>query len=958
MNREVELLIAALAVQERLLTAAELAGCCEEAVRAPGRSLTEILLTRGLLDPADVARLEERAGTGDPVVGSVVAGEPIPPTPVPEGPDRYKLGRELGRGGLGRVVEAFDDALKRDVAVKLVLDDLPGDLRARFIREAELTGRLEHPNIVPVHDFGALGNGGSGRPLFLCMKRVRGRDLGKLLADLAAGDAATAGAWSRARLLAVFQNICLGVAYAHSRGVIHRDLKPANVMIGDYGETLIVDWGLAKLKGEPALAPARPPGPPPAPHAATLVPASRPSDDGSAVLTLDGSVLGTPAYMPPEQAQGRLADVDERSDIYSLGAILFEILALRPPVEGESLEEVMSRVRFGKVARPSSVAPPGISIPPDLDAICLRALAPRKEDRYASALDLHGEIQLFLEGVKERERAEKESRERAEAGWRHLKRYRELAAEIEAQIRVVEDWGKRILPHQPVADKQPLWEAERRLEALETGRIDAWSAAGADFGQALVARSDCVEALDGRCELFLERFFEAESRRDRAEMLLNLRAMDPYDLRKKYRSRVEAPGRLTIRAYAFDCPCLSPVRDPRWSVAIAEECTVPWRMGGPRPEFPLDDLDRPVPVVSTAPPEARWGHAASCPRRELRGATVRIARYTERDKRLVPGDAADLGTTPVAGIERPQGSWLCTVSAPGYADAVFPVRIDRSGHWDQEVHLYRPEEIPPGFRLVPGGPFEFGGEHAGGNTAHPCATGDLFVARIPVTFGEYIAYLNDLRANGMTEEAHRRQPREGDCKFLAESGSGFAIGPARSCAERPYTADLPVVGVSWSDALAYAAWLSGRDGRLYRLAHEEEWEKAARGVDGRIYPWGDGYDATFSNQTLSHPDGPRLVRPGSFPADESPYGVADLAGNARTWCLNAAAKPWRQFRALRGGAYDNASLYSRSAYRRGDLGSLTMRLLGIRLVAAPFAAPAITPAEAAAAIASRPRPSL
>ncbi|MBI2921994.1 MAG: serine/threonine protein kinase [Planctomycetes bacterium] len=461
MPREADLEFGLAALRQKFVTPEQLDRAMAS---SPGAMLREQLIASGALTEEQARAVDERA----------------------HGSGRYRLGPELGHGALGRVLQAFDSSLKRDVAVKLVLDDLPADLRERFVREAELSGRLEHPNIVPVYDFGEMapstGSGQIRKKLFLCMKRVQGRDLAKLLADLVKGDAATRETYSRARLLALFQSICLGVAFAHSRGIIHRDLKPANVMIGEYGETLIVDWGLAKELGAAGEAA----GGTAAvieldTTAATLV--MGPGTDSSS-RTLEGEIVGTPDYMPPEQAAGRLSEVDRRSDIYSLGAILFAILTFRPPIEARSLKDLLGKVRSGAVRPPSSVV---AAIPPELDAICLKALALRREDRFQTATELHDEIQLFLEGVKERERRQREARERVEAGRRWFARYRELRGEIEAQEKVVRERGGKIMPHQPPEEKRPLWDAEARLRALREERIGA--CAGATLRHVLAVKS-------------------------------------------------------------------------------------------------------------------------------------------------------------------------------------------------------------------------------------------------------------------------------------------------------------------------------------------------------------------------------------------------------------------------------------------------------------------------------------
>ncbi|MBI3178308.1 MAG: serine/threonine protein kinase, partial [Deltaproteobacteria bacterium] len=465
----------------------------------------------------------------------------------------------------------------------------------RFEREAKLTGRLDHPNIVPIYDFGTLG---VGKKLFLSMKRIRGRDLGKLLKAIGQGDQASRRTYSRARLLRVFQDICLGMAFAHSRGVIHRDLKPSNIMIGDFGETFIVDWGIAKTLQDP---------PPESESAPT---ASGPRVSGrKPTLTIEGEILGTPAYMSPEQADGLNAVLDVRSDIFSLGAILYEILTLRPAFEGLTAEEVMDKVRFGAVTPPgarllqvraerqlrdSRLAAAGSPIrtvaddfpgpvPAELDSICMKAMARTKEDRYAGAMELHREVQLFLEGVKERERAGRESRELVQAGNRHLERFRELQWTIESQRDAIVELRDCIRPHESLEAKRNLWAAESRLRALEEERIGEFTQANAAFGQALIVDAGNSEASIGKCELFLDGYLEAEQRRDRKGMILHRNTLAQYDRGGRYRARLETPGRLTLRTWEYECECARPVQDRSWRVEFGGEPEIPWRSGRPLP---------------------------------------------------------------------------------------------------------------------------------------------------------------------------------------------------------------------------------------------------------------------------------------------------------------------------------------------------------------------------------------
>ena len=281
---------------------------------------------------------------------------------------RYRVAEEIGRGGLGRVVAAHDRRLDRPVALKELLRN-GADSAARFVREAQLTARLEHPSIVPVHDAGRTPGGVP----FYAMKRVHGRPLDALMRDATAlGD--------RLALLPNLIAVAEAIAYAHSQGVIHRDLKPANVLVGAYGETVVIDWGLAKDLRRGGADSGDGQG-----RDAALEP-----DSGR--LTADGSVLGTPIYMPPEQARGE--PVDERADVYALGAILYELFSGEPPFRGAS-NDVVAAVQS---SAPAPLARKCPGLPDDLVSIVDKAMARSKAGRYPTARELAQDLVRFQAG--------------------------------------------------------------------------------------------------------------------------------------------------------------------------------------------------------------------------------------------------------------------------------------------------------------------------------------------------------------------------------------------------------------------------------------------------------------------------------------------------------------------------------------------------------------------------------
>jgi len=304
-----------------------------------------------------------------------------------EHPGRYERGEELGRGGIGRVVQARDRHLGRVVAIKELLvtgavdgtrpvsgpsgSITPTPVEIRFADEARITGQLEHPGIVPVHELGRQEDG----TLYYTMKMVRGESLAQSLQ----GKSLT----ERLGFLPNFLELCNAVAYAHSCGVVHRDLKPANVMLGEFGETILVDWGLAKVKGERDT------------KGKKLVRALNKLKSLSSNHTVAGMPMGTPSYMAPEGARGEVKAIDERSDIYSLGAILYELLTGRPPHTGATVWEVVESVKKEEPKPPSEVES---GVPLELSDIAMSALAKTKDARYSDAKELAEDIRNFQAG--------------------------------------------------------------------------------------------------------------------------------------------------------------------------------------------------------------------------------------------------------------------------------------------------------------------------------------------------------------------------------------------------------------------------------------------------------------------------------------------------------------------------------------------------------------------------------
>jgi PAS domain S-box-containing protein len=297
-------------------------------------------------------------------------------------------------GGIGEVWRAYDEVLGREVALKRLRRDKADSAssRARFFREARLTGQLDHPGVVPVYDFTSTED---GRSCFYTMRFLRGRTLLEVIAEFheqrhAQGQPLVSSRF--VELLGDFVSVCNTVAFAHSRGVIHRDLKGDNVIVGDYGEVVVLDWGLAKQLEEPrGIDRASPP--------------AREPDQIDASQTQQGQLLGTPAYMAPEQALGHIDRIDPRTDVYGLAAILYEILTGEPPFRAGTLDEIMDAVVQTPPIAPSDKVP---GVPPQLERVCLRGLAKGMDDRVQSAAELAAEVRSWLTALAEQRRTEQE----------------------------------------------------------------------------------------------------------------------------------------------------------------------------------------------------------------------------------------------------------------------------------------------------------------------------------------------------------------------------------------------------------------------------------------------------------------------------------------------------------------------------------------------------------------------
>jgi serine/threonine-protein kinase len=835
-------------------------------------------------DRTTLAALAERGNAPAPADTFAGFGADPPPVSAPAEADaplgipiegtRFLHRGPLGSGGMGEVLRVLDPRLAREVALKVMHPHLAihAAYRDRFVEEAQIQARLQHPNLVPVHELGVLPD---GRPWF-AMEIIRGERvhavIGRVHAASLGAWAADEDGWTLHRLVSTLLQACRAVGYAHGLGIVHRDLKPQNLMVGAFGEVRVVDWGLARALASPETADPR-----------------------------SGSVSGTPAYLAPEQASDGM--IDARTDVYALGTILYEMLSGHAPYgspehpSGRSAEDVLAQLRAGPPRSVQTVT--ALPVPDELAAIVTRAMERLAPRRYADANALAEAIETWLDGSRREEiardmvrRAER-TRVQAQAHRRHAAQLRTSAEKALASVPRWADAG----------EKAEAWAMEDRAAALE-------------------------------------------------------READLLDAR-----RVQAFEAALSHAPASQEAHAALIAHHREQLAAAEA-----RLDAPGADRAALHLRQHVEGLLPSDPQRaamlRWldGGAALT----LHGSpatTAFLDRYVLRDRRLVPSPERQLGPLPLREVPLPMGRWRLRLRT-GASELAYPLHIERAQPWnDIHPHTGAPAPFMPPDLLaddecfVPGGWFIAGGDDRAPGTPlsrRRVWVDDVVVSRFPVTHGQYIRFLDALVAEGREADALRHAPRlmgaapgEQGPLLYGYDGTGFALPTGGDAAI--WTADTPVVLVDWSGACAYAVWWAGRTGQPWRLLDEFEWEKAARGVDGRLHPWGDAFDPSWCAMRDSQAK-PRPATVNEFPADESVYGVRGMAGNVLDWtatayvpdgrvpdggALELLPDDGRGRRVARGGSWNDAASSTRCATRYNIDPAIRLNFVGFRLARTP-----------------------
>lgn len=751
-----------------------------------------------------------------------VPPEDTPPTTL-DPADRYEDRGRIAVGGMGEVRRVFDRRLDCTVAMKVLarslVDDTPA--RARFVKEGTITAQLHHPGIVAVHDRGEFADG----QLWYTMSEVRGTTL-----DQHAPPGGPPDVRLR-RWIEILLRVCDAMAYAHDQGVLHRDIKPENLMVGQFGEVMVMDWGIARRQEDA-------PEPP-------------------------GSVLGTPHYMAPEQARGETSRHGPSSDVYALGVILYERLMGRTVLVGPS-HEVVARHRQ-HAAAPFPDGRPA-EFPPALAEIAEHALVDDPGGRTPDAGALAEQLRDWWTGAEQRARAEATLTEamtlfpRIAELWNAADRHRRTARTLLGSLSVFAR----------AEDKAPAWveEDQAAARATEAAVLEAdWLQR---VGAALAQAPDLDTAHQALADHYATRLVEAEAAR-----------------------RPEEVARLEVHLARHD-------RGPHAALLRGTAAV----------------------TLVTDPP----------------GANVRAFRFVEQTRRLTPVFERDLGTTPLHDVELRRGSWLLELDHPARPAVRYPILLARGEGWtgvppgdSEPFAIVLPPEsaLGPDDVYVPAGWFVSGGDP---EAMEPLPrrwlwSDALVVRRTPLTIETFMS----LRDTDPSLAAARPKGPGWD--------DGVWVGDAEQLR-------WPIVGLTHAEARAVAKAEAIRTGQPWRLPSELEFEKYARGVDGRFYVWGDQHEPTWANILGHDPDHIDFTDVDTPASDESVYGVRGTVGNARDRCDDPwlpDGPPVDDLRLLppqgpgelvtaRGGSCHSPVTFSRLASRFGDPPDKRINTVGVRLV--------------------------
>jgi len=795
----------------------------------------------------------------------------------------------LDSGSTSTVNVAVDDTLCRVVAVKSLLAKHRYDMDfiERVAREAQATAQLEHPNIVPVHTLGISPSKG----IYFTMKRLRGDSLRQIITQLALRNPAYLREYTHSRRISIFIKICQGVAYAHSKGVLHRDLKPENIRIGNFGEVTLIDWGLVRKLGMTSAI---------ATQVKKKKTRSQPRDPQARVaaaqmeifarnLTTDGHLCGTPRFMSPEQVEGQISELDVRSDIYSLGVILYELLTFTNPF-AEYADEmaVLNAVCTGNYLNPRQTAMRA-HISREEEAICLKAMALNRANRYQTVSEMIRDIFAHQEG---REVKAYAAPIHVRIG-KMLQRNPIKTAAFFSALLAIATFCATLYVLEQVSYTKIIKQVQHNLKLAEVKErllekmTSEWVAAPAPLAPPTLAPTG-VNAVTGatpipyasatlgvptasdytqRENLIKERRNDIDNLYDAANLLLSsISSLSSWRAETRQLQETSIKRRM-----------LFALRNGQYAEVDRLLKQLPSIFGANLERCSADML-----AVIRSLHISQRGDCLLNIRTNTPGSSISIQPIVSSvDKALLDiGSRIDLENSfpPIKAMVFPKGHYLLTVVTDGYPDVLYPLALEHGENYDLEIVV--PLAIPARTAYVPAGRAQVGGAAIAINPPRRADLAGYFISTSEVTFGEYLLFWQSL-PTPVEQQAFMS-------RVQVTSGNSFPINAWDVTGQLipQLSPDRPVVGISVAAATAYCSWLGSKLNRPCRLPTAEEWEKAGRGSDGRLYPWGNAFRADFAytyENTVARQTHGNWAPPMSMPMDKSIFGVYDLAGNVREW---------------------------------------------------------------------------
>ncbi|MDD5728213.1 MAG: bifunctional serine/threonine-protein kinase/formylglycine-generating enzyme family protein [Victivallales bacterium] len=789
--------------------------------------------------------------------------------------NRYTHIKTIGLGGVGAVLSAYEPELNREVALKILRPAFRNKAESlkRFVREARATAHIEHPNIVPVHQLGVFEDNG----VYFSMKKVEGRDLRSVIRKLREGNKEFLRKYTLRQLLQIFLSVCNGVAYAHSKGIIHRDLKPANIMLGDYGEVMVMDWGLVKYRAENDTSQ---PG-----WEVKLDPDFNAIGHADALSTIQGSVSGTPAYMAPEQAGGRTEDIDEQTDIYSLGAIMYSILTWETaPFESPmTTNQVLNSVVNGDFKHPRRRAPKR-KISRELEAICLKAMALEKKDRYPTVRAIMLDVKDYLEGY---------SVSAYRGSWVRRLFKTILRHPLIPSVAVVSLFTfAGILGILRYEREARLTSFQRYAEYSINQGDNYYVSAIKSYQRMMNEYSNPVgkSSFQNLSKLY------AEFNRNKLEFNSN------YNVAAQFLFQAEDIGGKSSRINAG----LSKILKQRLNFSLLTGDYAETR--GLLRQLRLRRHRVFGEIISSDPKAYEQIKMIMFNEGILEISSkpegIKVYSSIMDDNETDPGAVREeLGVTPLKKTLT-IGNYLLSFGNDG--NIKYPIRVLCGRVNSAEVNL--PKTIPADMCYIPGGSFYYG-MRMPLNQMPMVYLPSFFISRYEVTIGEYLKFWKSLRSAQLKMHYLGRYLfRNTDFRYLPMWDNDGKLNAQ-------FTPDMPVIGISGEAAEAYCAWLGKKRGLDLRLPTNLEWEKAARGADGRMYSWGNAYDVEATlcwDNTAGRVKYPIAAPVGSFARDKSIYGVMDLTGNVHEYTTEKIGRS--KVYVIKGGSFESRLLFSRCGY--------------------------------------------